>query len=466
MKTQDLDALIGGIEGRQLELRATVPPDTDLAMLVCGFLNAEGGTIGIGMGIGGEVRGVTRAGETATRIRQALSQSISPPALYTVEIANVGEREVLLLEVPEGADKPYVTDGRILLRRNDSTVAASRDEISELIARRQESGHRWERQAAVAVILADLELKLVTETAQRAATDQRWQGDAEDPQQFLSSLGLLAEGTPTNAAVVLFARQPARVLPQARARLLVAAEGKTGERFARDQLFEGPLVRLVDELAAALEGYAGGIASDFPAAEWSRRDRPGIPVSALREGAMNALVHRDYNLHGVVTIEIDAHTIRITSPGGLPDGLTPADLQRRHSSVPRNPDIAHVCFLRGFIEKIGRGTQRIVEDCRRTGLRPPKWHSTALETVLVLDRGSSSADRSSAGLSDRQREILAVMAPGDRLRVDDVRKALKRQVTERTIRTDLQKLVDSGWLRRVGQARATMYVRTDRVESQ
>jgi len=55
-------------------------------------------------------------------------------------------------------------------------------------------------------------------------------------------------------------------------------------------------------------------------------------------------------------------------PEGLPDGLTPADLKRDHLSLPRNLDIAHVFFIRGLIEKVGRGTQRILEDCRNARL--------------------------------------------------------------------------------------------------
>lgn len=465
MTNRELDAALGGAaEGSRLELLATVPSEAEIADIVCGFLNAEGGRIGIGVGDGGTVPGVVDAERVAVSLRGALSERISPPPLCTVEVAPVGEHQILLLEVPEGADKPYVAGGRILVRHGASTVAASRDQISALIARRLQSSQRWERLPAVGVVLADLDEMLITETARRASTDQRWQGDAADAQRFLSSLGLLIEGTLTNAAVVLFGREPTRVLPQARARLLVAPEGKTGSRFSRDQSFEGPLLRMVDELESALGGYAGGVASEFSSSEWARRDRPDLPMSAVREGVMNALVHRDYTRHGVVAIEIATTTIRIASPGGLPDDVTPADLQRRHSSVPRNPDIAHVCFLRGLIEKIGRGTQRIIEDCRQAGLRPPKWQTTMAETVLTLSRRASSSASAAVGLTPRQREILAVLDPGDEVRVEDLRKVLKRKVTERTIRSDLQKLVDGGWLRRIGQARSTAYVRTPRKE--
>jgi hypothetical protein len=57
--------------------------------------------------------------------------------------------------------------------------------------------------------------------------------------------------------------------------------------------------------------------------------------------------------------------------GRLPDGLKPADLRRNHPSLPANPDIAQVLYLRGLMERIGRGTQKIIQSCVDQGLRPP-----------------------------------------------------------------------------------------------
>lgn len=46
--------------------------------------------------------------------------------------------------------------------------------------------------------------------------------------------------------------------------------------------------------------------------------------------------------------------------------------------MPVNPDIAHMTFLRGYIEKIGRGTIKIVDACKVAGLKAPKWTTTEL----------------------------------------------------------------------------------------
>jgi ATP-dependent DNA helicase RecG len=74
-------------------------------------------------------------------------------------------------------------------------------------------------------------------------------------------------------------------------------------------------------------------------------------------------------------------------PGSLPEGTTIEDLAAGSVSRPPNPDIAHVFFLRGFVERVGIGTQRIVEECRAAGLPDPKWSLRAGGISLVLGRG-------------------------------------------------------------------------------
>jgi ATP-dependent DNA helicase RecG len=57
----------------------------------------------------------------------------------------------------------------------------------------------------------------------------------------------------------------------------------------------------------------------------------------------------------------------------LPDDLKVNELKKSHRSHPVNPDIAHMVFLRGLIDKLGRGTLKVVDECRKEGLKDPVW---------------------------------------------------------------------------------------------
>jgi len=74
-------------------------------------------------------------------------------------------------------------------------------------------------------------------------------------------------------------------------------------------------------------------------------------------------------------VHIYPKRLEIWNSGSLPEGITPETLINGHLSVLRNPDIAHVLYLRGFMEKIGRGSVLILRKCKERGLAEPVWTS-------------------------------------------------------------------------------------------
>lgn len=458
MKTADFLKLVAAGEGEQVEFkRGGVPPEM-VGKVVCAFLNHRGGRVILGIGDHGELIGVPSADSVIEQLRSSLGRIITPSALWTIDRQESDGKNFVIVEVLEGMDKPYVVAGAIYSRHGERVVAATRDEISDLIRKRADASQRWERQIVVGASLEDLESALVSETAQMAVDAERWQGNPTDKAAFLNSLGLFENGGITNAALVLFGINPTRWLPQARVRFLVLPSGKAGDRHAVDRIFEKNLLRVAQQVPEALGVYAGGVESTFSNQSWQREERLLYPGTALREGVMNALIHRDYARNGTIMISIRPSGIKITNPGGLPDELKPSDLKRDHASVPRNPDIAHVCYLRKLIEKIGRGTQRIVEDCRKAKIKDPKWETSALETSLSFFASAvQNAPASLADLNDRQKQVIEVLKAKGSLKASSIAEALSGGVTNRTIRNDLLALVRHGWLAKRGQGPSTTY---------
>ena len=46
-------------------------------------------------------------------------------------------------------------------------------------------------------------------------------------------------------------------------------------------------------------------------------------------------------------------------------------MKKKHPSRPRNPLIADILFKAGYIETWGRGTLKIIEECKSAGLPEP-----------------------------------------------------------------------------------------------
>jgi ATP-dependent DNA helicase RecG len=101
-----------------------------------------------------------------------------------------------------------------------------------------------------------------------------------------------------------------------------------------------------------------------------------IPVSldALREIFLNTVMHRDYSQYsGHVAIVVFGDRIEIRSFGRLPNGVMVKQLSGKHISKPTNPLIAGAFHRTGAVEIWGRGTNRVIEICKKHGVALPTF---------------------------------------------------------------------------------------------
>ena len=107
--------------------------------------------------------------------------------------------------------------------------------------------------------------------------------------------------------------------------------------------------------------------SSTSSSTFKREERPELPEEAIREAVVNALAHRDYRSTANVQVYVFKDRLEIVSPGGLPAGMTEADLGIK--SVPRNPLLFGMLHRMEAVEKIGSGIRRIRDLCGNTEWR-------------------------------------------------------------------------------------------------
>lgn len=368
-------------EGEQLEFKQVVRKDA-IGKSICAFLNHEGGQLLIGVSDDKKVVGIADAEKWEQELTDYLNTSIIPEAPVMVSVEQVGGKQVLLLKVWAGSKQPYIFDGSIYFRRGQSTVKATSLEISNLIHNRQKDDLHWERQMALGVELEDLDIHEIQKTIERSINESKLGESKRNPIDFLTYFGLFQNGHFTNAAVVLFAKNPARFIPQTRVRVAFLEKGKTADEFVDDKILDGNLFKNILAVQNFFEKHLR-ITRKFIEKEWKRQDDYVVPMSALREAIMNALVHRDYSLPSAsMAVIIYSDRIEVFNSGKSP--LKAAELKKSHLSLPVNPDIAHMVFLRGYIEKIGRGTIKIMDACKAAGIKEPKWTTTKTSVNLAF----------------------------------------------------------------------------------
>ena len=103
-----------------------------------------------------------------------------------------------------------------------------------------------------------------------------------------------------------------------------------------------------------------------------RNDQYEIPIEAIRESLVNAVVHRDYSNDGRdIKVGIYDDIVNIVSPGGFPSTITQEDILEGRSEI-RNKVIARVFKELNYIEQWGSGIRRIKSSCKARGLKGPE----------------------------------------------------------------------------------------------
>ena len=116
-----------------------------------------------------------------------------------------------------------------------------------------------------------------------------------------------------------------------------------------------------------------------------RIDNYPYPKDAVRELVYNALMHQDFVNGGSVQVSVYPDKLYISNSGGLPPNWTVSTLMGKHRSEVRNNLIASVFYRAGFVERWGRGIEKIRSGLKEHGNPEPVYDATASDVMVRLD---------------------------------------------------------------------------------
>jgi ATP-dependent DNA helicase RecG len=365
-------------ESERLEFKASIDKN-NVAKVITSFINTKGGDLVIGINDDKTISDIHITEQDRKNIETFLINEIKPTAPIFSRIETYKKKNVMLISVWEGANKPYYFKNTIYTRRGAEAIVSKGAGIDNLLDVRKSFEQRWERQAVLGATFDDLDLvevKKSLEAYKNYATDTT----IIDSESFLINRGLIINGNITNACMVLFGNNPTRFIPQSRIKLVVHPGSTSGDTFIENMVFEKNIFYNIESILTQFDSIIG---KEIKIEGAFRTEKKRYPEKALREGLLNAIVHRDYgNLKGFLTISIYSDRLLIANYGGLPEELTVKDLKTEHNSILRNPDIAQMCFYRRYIEMLGTGTLRMIRECKSEGFKTPVWKSK--DNILEL----------------------------------------------------------------------------------
>jgi len=433
----DLSALIDQGESETLEFKRSTGQLSRAIETLTAFANSNGGTIIFGVDEKGIVVGQHIADSTIREITNKIVQEIAPRIYPSVTADEVNGKRVLIVSIPEGTSKPYVTHDHPFKRVGTTNQAMARDEFERLLLERNRHRLLWDMEVNEHASISDLDEDLIRRFV-RTAQEARNLGVSEHLPlgEILSGLDMLKEGSLTNGAFALFGKRPQNHLIQLHVKAALF-NGTTKDEFLDNQRFEGNLFELYDRIQRFISSHlriAGKVPNDFGL----RSDTTEYPLDALREATVNAIVHRDYyDPSGYTEIAIYDDRIEVWNNGVLPAGITISDLLKPHRSILRNPLIARAFFLYGAVESWGRGTLKILELCQRAGLPEPVYAENSGGVEVTLRKSEAKAPIPES-FPATQRKILDYFETHETARVGDLATSLG--ITKRAVQKNLKEL--------------------------
>ncbi|MBI5573808.1 MAG: DUF4062 domain-containing protein [Elusimicrobia bacterium] len=276
-------------------------------------------------------------------------------------------------------------------------------------------------------------------------------------QNVFTHLKLLKDGKLTNAAVLLFGKEPRKFFDQAKIKCIHLPSTEVEKPFTSYQIYEGNLFEQVDKAVSFVLDIL-----KFPVIQQEHTvqvSRPReIPVFVVQEAIVNAVAHRDYNTTSSVQVMVFLDRVEIWNSGTLPTHLKIEDLKKPHASHPTNPLLATVMFFADYIQQAGSGTLEMLKQCKAHGLPEPDFISVRnLEFKTILARDIYTDETlNRLGLNERQKKAVLYVKEKGKITNKEYRQL--NNVSNKTAYFDLSGLVEKNIFVVMGVGKNSTYI--------
>ena len=385
-----LDYILHEKENKYFDCKSAQIKPPDLAPLISGFANADGGTIVVG--ISDKTRtleGIDFVGhDKINDFINAPKDFCQPMPRYQEEFLDIvnadGEPDrILLLHIQESEGQIVRNiQGRTWLRIADRTKELHGDDLKNL--EYAKSTRCFEDEPNWDAVIEDLDADLLTQYKEIIGAEQ------QTDEQVLHARGFIkrvqGKGYLSNAAVLLFARNISQFYPNCRIRFLrydgTYAGVGTKINIIRDKSIELPLLRIIEEtktfIATQLREF-----TMLNVSSGKFQIVPEYPEFAWLEGIVNAVTHREYAMSGgYIKVSMYDDRLEIESPGKLPNIVTLENIKETRYS--RNPRISRVLTEFGWVRELNEGVNRIYKEMADYFLDAPDYTEPKESVRLVL----------------------------------------------------------------------------------
>ena len=352
------------IEKQQVEYKAIWKKD--VLEEICGAANAKGGKFLIGKDNSGRTVGLSEK-EIDNLMTSIPNQIVQTMHFYDVTVDALEDDDGMYIEIDvQKASHPVFYQGKMYKRIGSSNFLIEGAEQQSAI---MESMNRsWDSTVIDGVSIADLDEESFDIFREEALNAGMLKGkNLDNPVRILEELELIKGGKLTTAAVLLFHKQPSKIISGAKVE--IGKMRNDGDLVSKEEI-KGSLMQLSRSIMEILQlkylyaliSYDGVL----------RIETLPYPFNALREAVFNSLMHNDWSAGQPIQIKVYDHKLSISNRSILGLGWT----VENHSSRHINPLVSNTFSKAGLVEKFGTGISKMLDACKEEGNPVPQFRTS------------------------------------------------------------------------------------------
>ncbi|MCF0187047.1 MAG: putative DNA binding domain-containing protein, partial [Bacteroidaceae bacterium] len=331
---------------------------------VCGFANAQGGIIYIGIDDVGNVVGVKNIKKLMEDIPNKIQSGLGIVA--DVNKLEKDGKEYLEIKV-NPSSFPVSINGEYHYRSGATKQQLRGNALTNFLM--SKTGIKWDAAPVDNITIDDLDKESFDIFRREALRSGRMtQEDLNiSNAELLDKLDLLSEGKLKRAGALCFYRDAEKVISGCYVKI---GKFEGSELLYQDEV-HGSLLIMADRVIDLI--YLKYLKAAVSYHKETRVETYPFARDAVREAVYNALIHCNWADNIPIQIRIHEDVMYVSNSSLLPFGWTAQTLLEPHSSKPFNPDIARVFYRAGYIESWGRGIQKICDACKALGTDNPDY---------------------------------------------------------------------------------------------
>ena len=414
-------------ESKELELKSTIT--NTFLKTVSAFSNYNTGKIIFGIDDNGKIIGLENIEELCLDLENKINDNISPKPDF--RFIKDTKKNIITLIVEEGFNKPYLYKGKAYKRNDTSTVEVDKVELNrltllglnqyyeELKARKQ-----------------DLEFKVLKKELEEKLLLKNFSKDV------LKTLNLYDDKNGYNNAAELLADK------NTFSGVDIAKFGKSIDEILDRNLFVN--ISIILQYQKTLEAFNRYYKYEQILGS-ERIEKELIPEKAFREVIANALIHRTWDVNSNIRISMYEDKIEVSSPGGLPSGISEKEYLNGQISQLRNPILANIFFRLKYVEMFGTGIRRINESYKKFVVKPNfEIFENSIKITLPITK-------TELFLTTDEKIIMDILEKGNILSSSEILE--KVEFKKDKLNRILKNLIQKNYIDVIGNGRGTKYLK-------